>query len=435
MSAKTQALKGPASLWRDTAVRAPSFDALQGNAEADVAIVGAGYTGLSAALRAIERGLRPAVLEAGPIGFGASGRNGGVVSTKYRVSLADMAKAHGLDVANRMNRLAHDAVESVARYVEDFGLEPAGFARTGNLRCAHNIAALERLKAEAETAADLFGDKSVTVLSADEIAAETGSRTFVGGTLNRDAGVIHPLNYLLGLANGVADRGGRIFERSAATAIARNGATIEIRTGSGTLKAGRLILATDAYSDTTPATASLRTAIIPFRSAIIATAPLSADVRAKLVPGGRGCSETRRMMRWFRPVGDRLVFGGRGAFGKDDSASAYLALETAMKRIFPQLESVEISHKWSGLVSMTLNSLPQIGLGAPGSAFAIGYNGAGVAMASFLGRQAVDLVLGDEPDLALMRRERPLRIPLYRFREPAVRTVAGWYQVLDRIGL
>ena len=167
---------------------------------------------------------------------------------------------------------------------------------------------------------------------------------------------------------------------------------------------------------------------------MIATEPLSSNLFATLMPNGRSYSETRRMMRWFRRIDDRMLFGGRGAFGKTDSVSAFQALEVAMKQIFPQLADKTITHRWSGLVAMSMDSLPQIGLINRHTAFSVGYNGTGIAMSSMLGRHALDLVLGHTPDLGLMRRDRPEAIPLYFLREPAVRTVAGWYQLLDRMG-
>jgi gamma-glutamylputrescine oxidase len=209
---------------------------------------------------------------------------------------------------------------------------------------------------------------------------------------------------------------------------------IEIRTKDGSIRAEKLVIATNGYSDLTTATAAISKTVIPFRSAMVATEPLPPDLFARLMPNGRSYSETRRMMRWFRRIGDRMLFGGRGAFGKDDSESAFQALETAMKQIFPQLTDKRISHRWSGLVAMTMDSLPQIGLINPRTAFSVGYNGTGIAMSTLLGRHALDLVLGDTPDLGLMRRERPENIPFYFLREPAVRTVAGWYQLLDRMG-
>jgi gamma-glutamylputrescine oxidase len=427
-------LTNPRSLWRETAVPAPESQALAGAVEGDVAILGGGYTGLSAALRAIERGLKPVVLEAGEIGFGASGRNGGVVSTKYRASLSDMARQHGLETAKGMNRIGHDAMDCVESYVESCAIPGAGFAKTGNLRCAHNAAALERLLDEARTARETFGDTSLTILDAAETAAETGSRDFVGGVLNSHAGVIHPLNYARGLAAAVRARGGEIYERSPVTALRLGESGGELVTERGTARAGRVIVASNGYSDLTGATAPVRNAVIPFRSAMVATEPLSSETFASVMPQGRSYSETRRMMRWFRLVGDRMLFGGRGAFGKADSEPAFEALEAAMKRIFPQLADRAITHRWSGLVAMTMDSLPQVGRLNGRAVFSLGYNGAGIAMSSLLGRRALDLVLGEEPDLGLMRRERLESIPFYFLRQPAVRAVAGWYQFLDRIG-
>jgi gamma-glutamylputrescine oxidase len=424
----------PASLWRETAIAASPQKTLAASVVADLAIIGGGYTGLSAALRAIERGLKPVVLEAVEVGFGCSGRSGGVVSPKYRASLADMARANGVEVAKQMNRLAHDAMDCVEGQVAECDISSAGFAMVGNLRCAHNKVALARLVSEAETAQRMFFDTSLRILDAEETKAETGSRDFVGGVLNAHAGVIHPLNYVRGLATAVRRRGGDIFERSAVNAIHREPNGVELRTEHGHVKAAKLLIATNGYSDLTGATAPVRTSVIPFRSAMVATEPLPPETFSTLIPSGRSYSETRRMMRWFRRVDDRLLFGGRGAFGKTDSAAAFQALEGAMKRIFPQIAERRITHRWSGLVAMTLDSLPQIGLLDPRTAFALGYNGAGIAMASLLGRHAVDLLLGEQLDLALMRRAKPQGVPFYGLREPAVRAVAGWYAFLDRIG-
>jgi gamma-glutamylputrescine oxidase len=424
----------PQSLWRETAVAAPAARLLSGTFRADIAIIGGGYTGLSAALRATERGLKPAVLEAAEVGFGASGRNGGVVSPKYRVSLADMARAHGLDLAHLMNRLAHDAMDSVERYVAECRIDRAGFAKVGNLRCAHNKVALDRLVSEAETARRMFGDESLRILDAQEMRAETGSRDFVGGVLNAHAGVVHPLNYVRGLAAAVRERGGEIFEQSEVTTIHQRPDSLELRTEHGAVVAGKLLMATNGYSDLTSATSAVRKAVIPFRSAMVATEPLTPEMFSVLIPSGRSYSETRRMMRWFRRIDDRLLFGGRGAFGRSDSAAAFAALEGEMKRIFPQIADRRVTHRWSGLVAMTLDSLPQIGLLDSRTAFSVGYNGAGIAMASLLGRHAIDLLLGEETDLGLMRRAKPQAIPFYGLRKPVVRIVAGWYALLDRIG-
>ncbi|WP_182085907.1 FAD-binding oxidoreductase [Aureimonas sp. ME7] len=425
----------PSSLWAETALPLSSTVAgLEGDHAADVVIVGAGYTGLCAALRVAERGLKPVVIDANAVGWGASGRNGGVVSTKFRVSLPGVARSHGVEMARRMYELGHDAVAEVERLVETHEIEAADFRLCGNLRCAHNEVAMRGIADEAEIMAKTFGDRSIRVLDREEVAAETGSRDFVGGTLGTHSGAIHPLNYARGLARALLRKGGAIFEETPALSIERTGAGIAVTTPKGRVSARHLILATNGYSDLTPATGPVRRAVIPFRSAMVATAPMGDNLFATVMTERRSYSETRRMMRWFRPFGSRMIFGGRGAFGKADSQPAFAALEKAMVQIFPQLEGTPITHRWSGLVAMTLDSLPQVGRVDERTAFAMGYNGTGIAMASLMGGRVADLALGDTPELALLAAPAPKNVPFYAIREPAVRAVAGWYQFLDAIG-
>lgn len=424
----------PLSLWRETATPALDCAALDGDIHADIAIIGGGYTGLSAAIRAIELGLKPVVLESSEIGFGASGRNGGVVSTKFRVSLSNIAKSHGVAIAQHMNALGHEAMDCVETYIDRFEISAANFIKSGNLRCAHNNAAFYSLIEEAKTVREVFGDTSLTILDAQAVANETGSTTFHGGVLNKHAGIIHPLNFARGLARGVLASGAEIYENSPVIGVATSGSGRRITTAHGSVLAERVLIATNGYSDLTNACEPVRKTVIPFRSAIIATEALPQSLFEQILPENRSYSETRRMMRWFRRVGNRILFGGRGAFGKNDSATAYAMLEEAMHYAFPQLAAHKITHRWSGQVAMTMDSLPQIGLLDRGLAFSLGYNGAGIAMSTLLGRYSIDLLQGIRPDLAIMFRDKPQQIPFFSLRAPAVRTVAAWYQMLDKFG-
>lgn len=423
------------SLWAETALPLSSTtEGLEGDVRADVAVIGAGYTGLTAALRLAERGLQPVVIDANGVGWGASGRNGGVVSTKFRVSLPDVARSNGLDMARRMYELGHEAVAEVERLVDGHQIDGADFRLCGNLRCAHNAIALKAITAEADIMRDRFDDRSIRVLTREEAAEETGSRDFVGATLSTHSGAIHPLNYARGLARALLAKGVPIHEKTPAIALHREGSGVRVETPSGSLIASKVIFATNGYSDLTRATAPVRRAVIPFRSAMVATEPLGDNLFSTVMTKGRSYSETRRMMRWFRPFGTRMIFGGRGAFGTADSASAFGALEKAMTAIFPQMEGTRVTHRWSGLVAMTLDSLPQVGRIDANTAFALGYNGTGIAMASLMGGRVADLLLGDEPELGLLATTAPKTVPFYAVRKPAVRAVAGWYQFLDAIG-
>jgi gamma-glutamylputrescine oxidase len=422
------------SLWTATAAPARVFPALSGELRADVAIVGAGYTGLSAAHHIAKCGLVPIVLEANGVGWGASGRNGGVVSAKFRLSFRDVDAAHGRAMARRMYEIAHESVEIVDELVSEFGIASAQLTRGGQVKAAHNQATLKAAIDEAQWMKRQMGDSEVRILDAHQVRDETGSEVFVGGVLNPGSGGIHPLNYVQGLADGVARRGVAIFERTPVLRLRRDNHSVIAETPRGAVRAKQAIIATNSYSDLTEATSHMQRTLVPFRSAIIATDTLPCNLTGRLMPTGRTYSETKRMMRWFRKVDNRVVFGGRGAFGKQDSESAFAALRKAMVGICPELADVPLAFKWSGLVGMTLDAVPHVGRLDDRTLFSLGYNGAGVAMSSLMGRYLAAFVRGEKVDVGLLDASRLKTIPFYPLREPAVRMVAGWYQLLDAIG-
>jgi gamma-glutamylputrescine oxidase len=423
-----------ASLWADTAEPLPAFPKLAGEVKADTVIIGAGYTGLSAAHHIAKNGLSPVVLEANHPGWGASGRNGGVITAKFRLSFRDIDAAHGRAMARRMYEIAHESIEMVDELVSEFGIKSARLTRSGQVKAAHNDATLKAAIDEAAWMTREMRDTEVRILDPYQVRDETGSKAFVGGVLNPGSGGIHPLNYLRGLAKGVAQRGVPIFQESPVLALRRDGDGVIAETPGGSVRARQAIIATNSYSDLTSATVRLQHTLVPFRSALIATEKLSPNLAGSLMPTGRTYTETKRMMRWFRKVDDRVIFGGRGAFGKQDSESAFDALRKAMVGIFPELADIPLAFKWSGLVAMTLDSVPHVGRLDDRTLYSVGYNGAGVAMSSLMGSYLAALVRGENVDLGLLDAGRLKTIPFYAFREPAVRAVAGWYQFLDAIG-
>ena len=422
------------SLWASTAEPLRAFPSLSGELQADVVIIGAGYTGLSAAHHIAKSGLTPVVLEANRPGWGASGRNGGVITAKFRQSFRGIDAAHGRAMAKRMYEVAHESTEIVEELVSEFGITSARLTRSGQVKAAHNHATLKAAIDEAEWMKREIGDADVRILDAHEVREETGSQAFVGGVLNPGSGGIHPLNYLHGLAEGLAQRGVAIFQRSPVLRLRRENGRVIAETPQGAVRARQVIIATNSYSDLTDATQHMQHTMVPFRSAIIATDRLPHNLAGSLMPTGRTYTETKRMMRWFRMVDDRVIFGGRGAFGKQDSEAAFDALRKAMVGIFPELSDVPLAFKWSGLVGMTLDSMPHIGRLDDQTLFSMGYNGAGVAMSSLMGRYLAAFVRGEKPDVGLLDASRLKVIPFYPLREPAVRMVAGWYQFLDAIG-
>jgi glycine/D-amino acid oxidase-like deaminating enzyme len=434
MTGNWTALPSANSLWASTAEPARAFAILSGEHQADVVIIGAGYTGLSAAHHIAKSGLSPIVLEANRPGWGASGRNGGVITAKFRQSFREIDAAHGRAMAKRMYEIAHESTDIVEELVAEFSITRAVLTRTGQVKAAHNETTLKAAIDEAGWMKREMGDAEVRVLDAKGVREETGSDVFVGGVLNPGSGGIHPLNYLRGLADGVARRGVAIFQDTPVLKLRRESGGIVAETPQGSVRAKQAIIATNSYSDLTDATRHMQHTLIPFRSAIIATETLPRNLAGRLMPTGRTYTETKRMMRWFRMVDNRVIFGGRGAFGKQDSETAFDALRKAMVGIFPDLAEVPLAFKWSGLVGMTLDSVPHIGRLDDRTLFSMGYNGAGVAMSSLMGRYLAAFVRGEKPDVGLLDASRLKVIPFYTFREPAVRMVAGWYQFLDAIG-
>lgn len=422
------------SLWTATAGPAPALQSLTGDRQCDVAIIGGGYTGLSAAHHIASSGREPIVIEANTLAWGASGRNGGVVSPKFRVGFPTLMARFGRDTALQMYRTGYQAVDSLVEMVDTLGLTEARLQMGGHIAAAHNQHALAGLEATANWIKRETGGASSAMISAAEVAELTGSKIFAGGLLTPKAGGIHPLNYARGIARSLSDRGVKMYINSPAEQVRQEGGRMIVQTPQGRVIARQVICATNGYSDLTPSTDVLHRRLIPFRSAIIATEPLPATVLAGLLPGGQVCGDTKRMLRWFRVVGDRLIFGGRGAFGKTDSESAFRDLQHSMGVVFPVLREQPIAFRWSGLVAMTLDYLPHAGQLDDKRFYAIGYNGGGVAMSTWMGAQLSAMTAGRKVDLGLLGGEAFKPIPMHAFRAPGVRLAAGWQQFLDLIG-
>jgi glycine/D-amino acid oxidase-like deaminating enzyme len=343
---------------------------------------------------------------------------------------------HDIETAKTMHRLAHDGVRVVEQFVDEFKLGRARFEHTGSLRCAHTERAFASIRAEAEWVKQKLGDTTMTVQSRAEVEHETGSKAFVGGVLSADAGTILPLEYVRGIAAGLTRRKVDIYESTPVLEMIRSSGSggVTLRTPNGTVRAKQVIVGTNAYSNLTPATAAYQRELVPFRSAMIATERLPAGLDARLMVERRSYTETRRMMKWFRKVDGRMLFGGRDAFGKEGQTTGFDALRRAMVELFPDLASVRVEYQWSGYVGMTFNSLPHVGRSDDTTTFCLGYNGAGIAMASLLGQHAAALALGETPELSLLAASGLNPVPFHSLRAPGVRLVAAWYQFLDAVG-
>lgn len=419
------------SLWAATATSAQTFPMLEGDHKADLVIVGGGFAGLSAALHAVQKGISCIVLEAHHTGFGGSGRNGGLVSGKFRASFQAVMAAHGREAALQLHAFGKKAVDCVERLVGEFNIADARFSRSGYITAAHSPAAMQGLRSAVEWLEMVAGDRSSTLLNAEETAAAMGTRTYLGGVFNAYAGQIHPLNYVRGLARAASGKGAQIFEQTPVRVVQDSANGVTVTTDRGRVAAKQILIATDAYSNLTSATKQLARSIVPFRSSIIATAPLSDNIASSILPRGTVAADTKRLLRWYRKFDNRLIFGGRGAFDQDDSPKAFGRLYRQMQEIFPQVEGQKIDFRWSGLVAMTLDYLPHIIRKSDRVTVAAGFNGSGVAAATYAGACAADLLTGGTPDLGILQSLAFNPIPAHGFIDPGVRMVTAYYQLLD----
>ncbi|OCX58206.1 oxidoreductase [Thioclava sp. SK-1] len=421
------------SLWEDLAGVPPAFLSAPAADHAEVLVVGGGYAGLHAALTLAQNGRRVIVAEAGPIGTGGSGRNGGVVNAKFRISYSALTQNHGIEAARVMHDIAAASVTHLEDSLSRYGIA-AQYQRNGTLSCAHNARAFDALAADADWQKSQLGVTGLTLLDRNQTHAETGSTRFCGALFTPQGGTIRPLDYLYGLARAAARLGVKIYTDSPVLQVVEKTGHICATVPNGEIRADHVIYATDAYSAITHATAGLRRAVVPFRSAMVATAPLPASLAQEICGQARSYTETRRMMRWFRREGDRLIFGGRGALGAVDAAGAFARLERAMVAIFPQLKTHKISHRWSGHVALTFDALPMAGMLSQRQHFVAGFNGAGVAMSGYVGHCVALGLVGAPVNLGLVARDTLPKMPFFALRAIGVRAITAGYETLDRLG-
>ena len=390
------------SLWEATTrLFPPEASALEGAVRADVAIVGAGYTGLAAALALAERGADVVVLEGRQIGHGASGRNGGQVIPGLKLDPDALDRRFG----EATTAFVGAAADATFALIERLNID-CGAARTGWIQATVKSAHRKLVAARAEQWRRRGAP--VETLDMDAMQRLTGSPRFFAGWRDGRAGVLHPLDYVRGLARAAEAAGATLHAQSPVERLVRTGPGWRVTTAHGSVEAGHVLLATNGYTD--GLWPGLKTTILPARSCQIATAPLPADLRAQILPGGEAVSDTRRIGVYFRiGPGGRLLVGGRGPFREPRAPHDYAGLRKALAWLYPEAAELEIEHCWSGRVAMTADHLPHVHQPAPGVIAALGYNGRGVALATALGLSiGAHLADSSEPLPLQPRRIEPL---------------------------
>ncbi len=446
----------PLSLYAAGADTSLAFPPLDTAVKANVAIIGGGYTGLSAALHLAEAGVDVVVVESERVGSGASGRNGGQLHSGQRrdqdwleARLGREDAHHLWDLAEEAKRLVKDLI---ARHALDCGWRP------GLIETAHRQRLVRDEIAYAEKLRNEYGYAPVEWLGRDALTHAIGTDVYFGGRRDMGAGHLDPLKFAQGLARAATKAGARIFEGTRAARLYRSDAAgIEIacvraqwqiaagnagallrspplaEPATGSVAADIVILAGNGYLDGVDAETEAR--VMPIDNYIVATAPIGAGQASGIIPGGEAISDTRFVVYYFRPSPDgRLIFGGGETYSRRPPPDIAAFVRPHLARIYPKLADAPIDYAWGGRLAITLHRVPFIRRVRPGVYAAAGYSGQGVALAPFAGKVLADAIRGDPARL-----DRFAALPVPRFpggkllRYPALVAGMSWYALRDRL--
>ena len=396
----------------------------------DVAIVGAGYTGLSAALTLARAGRSVQVFDKIRPGEGASTRNGGIASGNLRPSYQDMVKSFGETRAKAIQLEAKAAREDLIRFIADEQID-CDFKLTGRFSGASNPHDYEGLAREADLLSRELGVEAYAVPRADQHAV-LGTDFYHGGMVRNDIGGLHPAKFHAGMLRLASEAGAVVHGETAVLGVGAKAGRFEVSTDRGTIACDHVITGTNGYTDQSDKW--LRRRLVPVRSRIIATAPLSDNLMRQLMPKGVMCSETRKLHYYYRPSPDgrRILFGGRDGTIAGDPTWPTENLKRALADIFPVLDGADITHSWYGHVAMNRDMIPRI-FSKDGVRYAAGYCGSGVVWARWAGQKAAQQVLGLPEATSALDFRPPAAVPFFNGTAWFMPAVFAWLTLQDRV--
>ena len=421
------------SYYAATAPRAAPFPALQGEVGADVAVVGGGLAGLSAAIELHDRGFDVVLLEARDVGWGASGRNGGQAIHGLACGEALVEQQLGVDAARRVWAMSIEALDLIRARIARFGIDCDW--RDGYVAVATSERKARELRAWVERTERVYGYAQRWIGRA-ELPGWVASLRYAAGAHDPRSGHMHPLKYTLGLAHAAARLGVRVYERSAVTALDdRRGEPLRVRTADGVVVARHVLLAGNVYlQQFAPRIApQLAARIMPVGTYIVATPVLGADVARALIPSGCAVCDTNFVLDYFRTSADhRLLYGGRVSYSTATPPGLAAGMRRRMLRTFPQLGRVDVEHAWGGFVDISMSRAPDFGRVGERVYYLQGFSGHGLALTGIAGKLVAEAIAGDASRFDTFARLEHRRFPggpLLRM--PALVAGMAWYRLRD----
>jgi len=421
--------------WIETVTTPPSQSARDLPDSIDVAVVGAGFCGLSAARTLAKRGMKVAVFEAETFGWGASSRNGGMVLSGMKLPVPTLIKRYGREAVRKMYAASLDSIDCVEQIVREENID-CNFSRCGHLEVACKQAHFDGYEESAAFVKREFNHE-LRIIPKGELRGEIGSDIYFGGMVDETSAGVNPARYVAGLAHAAQRAGACLYDRTRVTSVELekniNARRFRVKASKGTLTAREVILASGAY--TTEATPALRKKIIPIGSFIIATEILPVDLARELSPRNRMIYDSKHFLYYYRLTPDnRMLFGGRAAFFPETENTVRQSAEIlrrGMTGVYPQLRDAKVEFVWGGTLDFTLDVMPHAGK-IDGMYFAAGFAGHGVAAATWFGMKLAGLICGDSNDIpfdGIPFRGAPLG--LRSGNTWALPLAGAWYKILD----
>lgn len=401
---------------------------LTGDVAADVCIIGAGYTGLSAALELAEHGYKVVVLEAQAVGYGASGRNGGQICTGFSSGQGKIEGQLGKADAREAFAIAEEAKTLLTSRLQTYNIDCD--LTWGYLHCIPKAHQFDELKAWQQEYEDL-GVKGSTLLTRDELQDKLGTTIYHGALREATAGHVHPLNYCQGLARAAQSHGAIIHEQSPVIEI-DDGAKPWARTAAGKVSAKFMIIAGNAYLG--KLSRKLHGRVMPVGSYIIATEPLGENRAKSLIRDNEAVANTNFIVDYYRRSKDnRMLFGGRASYSTLEPPNLATYMRPRMTSVFPQLSDVKIDYAWGGFIAITSNRIPDCGRLSPTVYYAHGYSGQGLILAGMYGKLMAEAVRGQAERFDLLAKIRHLPFPGGPLRTPLLVSAMMYYRIRDAL--
>lgn len=415
------------SLWNSTASAAPVTEQLQDSVNCQVVIIGAGFTGLNAALKLASNGVDVIVVEAGVLGIGSSGRSGGQVNLGLNLGPNELISRFGTKQGERLINAVIRAPDHVFDLVREHEIR-CDAVQNGWVQASVSAA---QIKAQQKLVAEYarFG-LTLDMLDKQELLQKTGTSIYEGGMYCSVAGSIQPLSYTRELARVIKDKGARIYTSSPVNQLIKTDHGWRVDTAQGQIKCSTVLVCTNAY--TGDLIAGLSKTFVPVRSVLVASEPLSPTLRESILPKQVTFVDKRRLILYFRYDRDgRLCVGDHGPSRDTFKLTDFANVKKRAAAVFPPLRDVRWDFHWGGRVAMTKDTLPFMHQLAPGLVAGMGYNGRGVAMGSMMGNLLADHLLSDTALESAFPMTQPDKYKMHAFHNIGVSTAIKWYTLRD----